>query len=69
MIKEQWDAGHFYSVIPKITQSYNNNDAKFLNLDFDEESHTTILNEINNYSENFDEEFGHAKHDYVRQGY
>jgi predicted O-methyltransferase YrrM len=51
--------GHFYSVIPNITKAYNNDNTKFINLDFNEESHKLILSEINNYLINFDEEFGH----------
>ena len=60
MINEFVNPGHFYSVIPNITKDYNNNDPKFLNLDFNEESHTIILNEINNYLGKFDNEFGHT---------
>lgn len=59
MINEVFPPGHFYSVIPNITKDYNNYDVKFDNLDFDEESHKTILNEINDYLTNFDKEFGH----------
>lgn len=59
MIKEFVEPGHFYSVIPNITKDYNNNDTKFLNINFNEESHTKILNELNNYLEKFDNEFGH----------
>ncbi len=60
MINEKYPPGHFYSVIPKITRSYNNNSLKFLNLDFNEESHKFILNEISDYLVNFDKEFGHT---------
>jgi len=60
MINEQFPPGHFYSVIPNITKDYNNNTTKFLNLDFNDENHKFILNEINNYLVNFDTEFGHA---------
>ena len=59
MINESHPPGHFYSVIPHITEDYNNNDTKFLNLDFNEESHKFILNEIETYLVNFDKEFGH----------
>ena len=58
MINEFVKPGHFYSVIPNISIDYNNNDTKFLNLDFNEESHITILNELNDYLINFDGEFG-----------
>jgi predicted O-methyltransferase YrrM len=58
MIKEFVEPGHFYSVIPSITSDYNTNEPKFLNLDFNNNSHIYILNEINNYMTNFDEKFG-----------
>jgi hypothetical protein len=60
MINENFPPGHFYSVIPNITKDYNNNNTKFLNLDFNEESHKSILSDINNYLVKFDEEFGHT---------
>lgn len=60
MINECFTPGHFYSVIPSITNEYNNNDTKFINLDFNEKSHKLILNEINDYLVNFDKEFGHT---------
>ena len=59
MIKEFVNAGHFYSVIPNITKNYNNTNIKILNLDFNENEHKKILNEINNYLQNFDNEFGY----------
>ena len=59
MIQEFVPPGHFYSVIPKITEKYNNNDIKFTNLNFNEDSHKSILNEINDYLTKFDKEFGH----------
>jgi len=58
MINEAFKPGHFYSVIPNINKDYNNNSTKFLNLDFNEESHKTILNELNNYLIHFDKKFG-----------
>jgi hypothetical protein len=60
MIKEGVEPGHYYSVIPHITQEYNNTDTNFLNLDFNDKSHLSILKEINNYLTKFDKEFGHA---------
>jgi hypothetical protein len=60
MINESFHPGHFYSVIPNITKNYNNITTKFLNLDFDDESHKLILNDINNYLGNFDSEFGYT---------
>jgi hypothetical protein len=59
MIKEYYESGDFNSVIPNIDENYNNNDIKFLNLNYNEKSHITILNEIEKYLEKFDEEFGH----------
>jgi len=59
MINEVFPPGNFYSVIPNITKDYNNNNKKFINLDFNEESHKSILNEVNDYLVNFDKEFGH----------
>jgi len=58
MINEFVEPGHFYSVIPKITKEYNNNEIKFINLDFNEESHLQILEELNSYLTDFDETFG-----------
>jgi hypothetical protein len=58
MIKEFVESGHFYSVIPKIDDTYNDNSTKFINLDFNEDSHKYILNEINDYLLKFDNEFG-----------
>ena len=69
MINEFVEPWHFYSVIPNITQDYNNNDTKFLNLDFNEESHKEILNEINNYLGDFDNEFGHENAEQRQQNY
>jgi predicted O-methyltransferase YrrM len=60
MIREAYEPGHFYSVIPNITKEYNNTKPKFLNLDFNEESHTSILTEIGSYLTDFDNEFGHT---------
>lgn len=58
MINEFVPPGHFYSVIPNITKQYNCNDVKFLDLDYNDESHKEILSDINNYLVNFDNEFG-----------
>ena len=60
MINEFVEPGNFYSVIPNITKEYNNRDTTFLNLDFDEKSHVSILKEIPTYLTKFDEEFGHT---------
>ena len=61
MIQECFAPGHFYSVIPNIDANYNNNnnELKFLNLDFNDESHIEILSEINSYLNDFDDTFGH----------
>lgn len=58
MINEFVEPGHFYSVIPNITKKYNNTDTKFINLDFNEENHKTVLAEISDYLETFDNAFG-----------
>jgi hypothetical protein len=58
MINEFVEPGHFYSVIPNITNEYNNNETKFINLDFNEESHLQILEDLNSYLTDFDETFG-----------
>lgn len=60
MINEFVIPGHFYSVIPNITKDYKTAAFKFLDLDFNEESHEIILNEINDYLTQFDTEFGAA---------
>ena len=64
MINEVFPPGHFYSVIPHITKDYkrlqNDTSTKFINLDFNQENHKKVLNEINNYLINFDSEFGHT---------
>lgn len=58
MINEFVKPGHFYSVIPNITKEYNNNKPKFLDIDFNDNMHIKILDEINNYLKPFDEKFG-----------
>ena len=60
MINEFVQPGHYYSVIPNITNNFNNNDTKFLNLDYNDESHIVILKEINTYLDKYDNEFGHT---------
>jgi len=66
-VKEFVDPGHFYSVIPNITHEYNNNSIKFNNLDFNEESHELILNELPNYLNLFDKEFGITEYSDLNQ--
>jgi len=58
MINECVGPGHFYSVIPNINKEYDNINPKFLNLDFNNDNHIKILNELPNYLEKFDETFG-----------
>lgn len=58
MISEFVKPGHFYSVIPNITKNYNNTDTKFLDLYFNDINHIRILNDINNYLQDFDTSFG-----------
>ncbi len=58
MINEFVKPGHFYSVIPNITKKYNNTETKFIDLDFNESSHSQILSEIGEYLTVFDETFG-----------
>ena len=58
MINESNQPGHFYSVIPYITNDYNDRTPKFINIDFDENSHINILNELADYLTLFDDTFG-----------
>jgi predicted O-methyltransferase YrrM len=68
MINEFVKPGHFYSVIPKITEEYTDeNSEKFLNLDFNEESHMEILDDLPNYLVVFDKTFGTEENISVRQ--
>lgn len=59
MIEEFVKPGHFYSVIPSITPAYQTHEPTFINLDFNEQSHIDILNELPHYLSRFDKEFGH----------
>ena len=58
MIKEHYYPGHFYSVIPNITNNYNNTNTKFLDLDYNNNNHEDVLKELNNYLLDFDDSFG-----------
>ena len=58
MIQECFEAGSPNSVIPSITHDYSNNEALFHQLEFNDESHTTILQELPAYLTKFDSEFG-----------
>ena len=42
-INECFTPGHFYSVIPNITKDYNNNNTKFINIDFNEVSQSKCI--------------------------
>ena len=45
MIKEQWEQGHFYSVLPEIKKNVKINDNKeiFTNIDYNDKSHLEII--------------------------
>jgi predicted O-methyltransferase YrrM len=58
MIKEEYPPGHFYSVLPDIENEHLNWEPKYLGLDYNDESHINILNEIEQYLTKFDETFG-----------
>jgi len=59
MISEFVEPGHFYSVIPNISENYNeSNKIKYNDLDFSDASHIDILNDIKNYISDFDKLFG-----------
>lgn len=48
IIKEQWDQGHFYSVLPEIRKNTEIVDNKpiFTNIDYNEQSHEEILDSL-----------------------
>lgn len=48
MIKEQWEQGHFYSVLPEINKNTNIFDNKpiFNNINFNDDSHLKILDTL-----------------------
>lgn len=54
MISECFEAGHFYSVIPHITDEYNVTRRKFEGLDYNDGMHLSILGELSTYLEDFD---------------
>ena len=59
MINEFVEPGHFYSVIPRVTKEFNESNAiKYDLLDFNDDSHIQILNELPHYLTNFDKNFG-----------
>jgi hypothetical protein len=62
MIQEQFSPGHFYSVIPNVSKTYHKRNPTFLGLDFNEQSHLTILEELPSYLQDFDAMFGDHRH-------
>lgn len=58
MIKEAFPPGHFYSVIPDIENEVLNWEPKYLGIDYDDNNHIEVLDELNNYLTKFDKEFG-----------
>ena len=59
MINECFNPGNFYSVIPMIDNNYNEQYiVKYDLLDFNEDSHIKILNELKSYLVDFDKNFG-----------
>ena len=56
--------GHFYSVIPNIDLKLCKYDAslpKFIELEFNDENHNKVLNELPSILNNFDSLFGHSQ--------
>ena len=55
MIKEQWEQGHFYSVLPKIKQTdkINDNNKIFNNIDYNDRSHLEILSTLKDELKDF----------------
>ena len=59
IVKEQFTAGHKYSVIPKINENYKHNyNPSFIDLNYNDANHLEILNNLNNIINNFDSIFG-----------
>ena len=50
MIKERWDQGHFYSVLPEMKndtlRKIANSKEIFTNIDYNDQSHEEILNTL-----------------------
>ncbi len=58
IIKEKYEPGHFYSVIPHVFSNYNeDNKVKFDNIDYNENSHIQILSDLPHYLGEYDNEF------------
>ena len=60
MISEFVKPGHFYSVIPNISKNYKSKKLEFINLDFNDEKHEKIIDELSVYLKDFDKTFGHS---------
>ena len=58
MIKEFVESGHFYSVIPDINTVKYNYDPIYNNIDFNDESHIQIIDDINLYLSDYDGDYG-----------
>lgn len=57
MLKEQFEAGSFHSIIPNLTENYNGG-AHYINIEYNNNSHEKILNDISNKLDSFDEKYG-----------
>lgn len=57
-VNEFVNPGHFYSVLPSVSTTYNeDNKVKFDNIDYNENSHQGILKELDIYLTEYDNEF------------
>lgn len=59
MIKEQFETGSFYSVIPTSEGNYDGNTPYLENVDYNDIGHEKILGDLPNKLKNFDEIFGY----------
>lgn len=57
MIQEKYFPGHFYSAIPNVSEDYNNTDLKFIDLNFNDENHLKVLDELVEYLTSYDDYF------------
>ncbi len=58
IVSEKHIPGHFYSVIPSVQSSFNEDGmVKFDKIDFNEDSHKKIIQELPNYLIDYDNEF------------
>lgn len=58
MIKEFVESGHFYSVIPNINTIKYDYNPIYNNIDFNDESHLQIIDDINLYLSDYDKDYG-----------